>query len=284
MVSKYEKDYLAACQKVLDEGVWINNKRTGTKCLTIPKLTFTYDVSNDPLPVLTTKQSYPVSAWAEMVGYLRRYEWADLFDKIGSASWYVNSNETEAWVNNPARKGENHIGTAYGAALEEWELPELFSKLMAHEDDRGLMINFWRPAKFKTAALRPCLYSHLFTIIDGTLHLTSSQRSCDLACGKNFNALSLYIMLKVFAHITGLKAGKVVHEITNPHIYESHIEGIKEQLSRTPLPNNTTFKVNDWVRSFEDITERDNHARDYFTLTGYDRDTHLGKIPFDLVA
>lgn len=283
-VSKYEKEYLVACQKVLDEGVWLDNERTKTKCLTIPKLTFTYDVGTEPMPLLTTKQSYPVSAWAEMCGYLRRYEWAGLFDKIGSGSWHTNADKTVAWLNNPSRKGKGHVGTVYGAALEDWELPELFNKLMAHEDDRGLMIDFWRPAKFKTGALRPCLYSHLFTIVDGTLHLTSNQRSCDLACGANYNSISIYVLLKVFAHIAGLKAGVATHVITNPHIYESHIEGIKEQLSRDPLPNNTVFKVNDWVKSFEDLTEGHTHARDYFTLTGYGKDAHLGKIHFELIA
>lgn len=283
-VSKYEKDYLSACQKILDEGVWLDNKRTKTKCLTLPSLVFTYDVGKEPLPVLTTKQSYPVSAWAEICGYLRRYEWSDLFDKIGSGSWTTNANKTEAWLQNPARKGENHLGPVYGAALEDWELPELFSKLMAHEDDRGLVIDFWRPSRFKTSVLRPCLYSHRFTIINDTLHLTSNQRSMDVACGANWNSMQVYMLLKFFAHITGLKAGVATHVITNPHIYESHIGGIKEQLSRTPLPNNTVFKVNDWVKSFEDITECDTHAREYFTLAGYGKDAHKGKIPFELIA
>lgn len=279
-MNNYEQEYLKLCQKIIDEGIWIDNKRTGTKCLTIPEHTLYYDGKDLP-PLLTTKRSFPVSAWAEMLGYLRRYEWADKFTEIGSGSWTCNANETEAWLNNPNRKGNNHIGKCYGASLEDWELPELFSKLMKHEDDRRLMINFWRPAKFHLGVLPPCMYKHSFTIIGDTLHMSSESRSMDLGLGGNFNSLQCYFLLIFFAKITGLKAGKVKHNIINCHIYESHIDAIREQLSRTPSELNVDFKINGWVESFEDLIEGDTHAREYFTLTGYEPQD---KIYMELIA
>jgi thymidylate synthase len=144
------------------------------------------------------------------------------------------------------------------------------------------MINFWRPEKFKTGALRPCLYNHLFTIVDGTLHLTSNQRSCDVACGENYNSLQVYMLLSHFAKISKLKAGLAKHDITNPHIYDIHIDAIQEQLSRTPLPTSHTFKMHgSMTEIFDDLVKGDVHARDYFEIKGY---KHLGKINFDLVA
>jgi thymidylate synthase len=177
------------------------------------------------------------------------------------------------------------MGSVYGAALEDWELPELFEKLMAHEDDRGLMINFWRPAKFDKGCLRPCLYSHLFTIVGDTLHLKSSQRSCDMLCGKNFNALQVYMLLAFFAHITGLKAGIATHEIVNPHIYEDHIEGVEELLVRElNLADEHFLSINEDVTSFEDLLDDSRHSRDYFTLVGDNKYSPQPRIKFDLIV
>ena len=275
----YEEQYNAFGQRILDEGVWIKNKRTGTMCLTIPEHTLWYEPNE--MPLLTNKQSFPVSAWAEMLGYLRRYEWANLFDDVGAKTWYCNANETVDWVKSEHRNGENHIGKCYGAALEDWELPELFNKLMRHEDDRGLMINFWKPEKFKLGALRPCMYKHSFTILGDTLHMCSESRSLDYGLGGNFNSLQCWILLQMICKVTGLKVGRIKHNIVNAHIYESHIDAVKSQLTREPLVLDVNFKVCDWVETFDDIVGCNRHAREYFTLTGYE---HQGKIPMELIA
>ncbi len=280
MASTYEYETRQLLRKILDEGVWVDNKRTGRKCLTIPEHTMYYDVANEPPPLLTTKQSYPVTAWAEFLGYLRRYQWANQFDKIGTKTYYSNANETEAWLNNPYRAGTNHLGEIYGAALESWELPQLFKKLMAHEDDRGLKINFWKPEKFLRGCIRACMYEHTFTILGDTIHMESSQRSVDMGLGHNFNSLQCYFLLKFVSHITGLKAGKVKHNMVNLHIYDSHIDTIVEMLSRVPYDLDVTFKIADWVKSFDDLVANDEHAREYFTIKGY---KHQGKLEMDLV-
>lgn len=275
----YEEQYLALGKRVLSEGVWVDNKRTGTRCLTIPEHTLWYEPNE--IPLLTVKQSYPVAALAEMLGYLRRYEWADQFDSIGASTWYTNANETKTWLNSPHRLEQNHIGKVYGAALEDWELPELFSKLMQHEDDRRLMINFWRPEKFHLGALPPCMYKHSFTILDGVLHMSSESRSMDYGLGGNFNSLQCWFLMKLICHVTGLKAGRVKHNIINAHIYESHIPAVTEMLSRTPQNLNVNFKIKGWVESFSDIIDCNTHAKEYFSLRGY---THQGKLPMELIA
>lgn len=79
------------------------------------------------------------------------------------------------------------------------------------------------------------------------------------------------------AKITGNVPDKVYHKIINCHIYEDQIEPLKEQLSRTPLDITPKLKINGWVQQLEDVTKSDSHAKEYFTLTGYE---HLGKIVF----
>lgn len=174
----YEQDYLNLCNRILEEGEWVVNERTGKRCLTVINADFVY--TPDDAPLLTVKQSFPVSATAELLGYLRGYTYADQFADIGSPTWFANANETEAWLNNPHRKGENHIGECYGAIGRNFGggdlLQKVYSDLSKGLDDRGEILTFWKPDEFHKASLRPCMYSHHFSILGNTLHLTSHQR------------------------------------------------------------------------------------------------------------
>lgn len=275
---QYEKDYLDALQYILDEGKWVKNKRTGVDCLTVPFLDFTY--KPEDVPLLTVKQCYPVSSWAEMLGYYRRYDNAQQFADIGSPTWFKDANKT-SWQNNPYCKGENDMGRVYGAATEPWEIPSLLRKIALHQDDRGLILNFWRPELFEQGCLRPCLFEHGFNIVDNTLYLRSNQRSADFSLGLPFNSFSLWIKNKIFSKVAGLEQGVVKHNITNVHIYRPHLEGVYEMLERKSLDVKPVVEVQDWVKTFDDIIYKDNHARDYFKLTGYQ---HLGKIGFEMIT
>lgn len=174
----YEEQYLNLLDKLMSEGVWVDNERTGKRCLTIPEYTFTY---SEEAPLLTVKQCYPVSAVAEMIGYLRGYDNADDFAKIGTKSWYANANETEAWLNNPNRKGTNDMGKVYGAIARDFGglnlINKVYNNLKNGVDDRGEIITFWKPDDFDKGCLRPCMHSHQFTLLDGKLYLNSQQRS-----------------------------------------------------------------------------------------------------------
>lgn len=277
----YEEEYLNLIKHILEEGVSIKNDRTGRECLTIPEYTFEY--SEHDIPLLTTRPSYPVSALAEILGYLRRYEWADQFDNIGAKTWYVNANQTEAWLENPNRLGENHIGKCYGAALEEYEIKDLLLKLNNGIDDRGLILNFWKPEMFELGCLRPCMYQHVFSIIGDTLYLNSYQRSCDVMCGLNFNSLQVWFLLKLICEITGLKFGKAKHHIVNVHIYDKHLEGVSELLTRKTQELDVGFEIEPWVYGYRTLNTllEDEHAREYFTLKGYEPQS---RIDFELIA
>lgn len=288
----YDMDFRNLLQDIINNGVMVHNDRTGRDCLTIPSATLHYNTKKEYAPLSFMKRSFPVAATAEIIGYLRRYEWATQFADIGTNTWFTNANETEAWLKNPNRLGENHLGKVYGAALDDHELPELFDKLERHYDDRGLAIDFWRPEKFHLGCLRPCMFRHQFTILGDTLHLTSTQRSCDSALGLNFNSIQPFVLLKLFARCAGLKAGEVTHNITNVHIYDTHIDKVKQMLdveSKTLAAVYNVDKVTpqieiaDWVQSFDDIVNSDRHARDYIVVSGYPS-SDIPKIDFDLVA
>ena len=118
------KEYLELCQRLIDEGEWVENSRTGKRCLTIINAELEYDVSDGTLPVLTTKKLFWKAAIGEMLGYLRGYTSAAQFRSIGCNTWNENANENEAWLNNPHRKGEDDMGRVYGVQGRSWQKPD----------------------------------------------------------------------------------------------------------------------------------------------------------------
>lgn len=274
-MSSYETQYLALAQKILDEGEWVENKRTGKRCKTVINHDFVYDVGKDEVPILTTKQCFTVSAVAEVLGYWRQYTNAQDFADIGSPTWFANSN-SESWKKNPNRKGENDIGLCYGAVTGN-ELQKIYNNLKQGIDDRGEIYQMWKPHTFNSACLRPCAYEHVWSLVGNKLSLTVTQRSGDIPLGIPFNSFSFAFLLKLMAKITGNVPDKVYHKVVNCHIYEDQIPSIKEQLSRTPWDIQPKIKVAEWVTTLEDVIGNHTHAREYFTLEGY---KHQGKITF----
>jgi thymidylate synthase len=275
--------YLDTFRKILREGKWVSNERTGTRCLTIPRHVYEIELKPETCPLLSVRPSYPVSAIAEMVGYMRQYEWSQQFANIGTRSWEVNSSSTKDWITNPTRKGEGHIGKCYGAAVPKESIHKVWETIQSGNDDRRCVLNWWQPDKFSESVLAPCLDRHNFTLTDDEVFLTSTQRSCDAACGWNYNSLSIYFLGMMAAHLSGKEGGTALHVINNLHIYEGHIEGIEEMLSRKPVEFDSEFWIKDEVTSWEDWIKSDCHTREIFTLEGY-KGVAQPKIDFELVA
>lgn len=256
------KEYLELCQRVIDEGVWVNNERTGKRCLTVIDANFTYDVSNRELPVLTTKKLYWKPAIAEMLGYLRGYTSAAQFRKLGCNTWNANANETEAWLVNPYRKGVDDMGECYGAQGRRFrdregkpfdQLLKIVINLSQGIDDRREILTFWNPAEIHRACLASCMHTHTFSILDGKLYLTSYQRSDDLPLGHGFNQVQVAWLLMVMAQITGLEPAKAFHKIVNAHIYEDQLDLMRDvQLKREPL-DLPTLNINPDIKSLVDL-------------------------------
>lgn len=278
-----DSQYLSLGNKILNEGEWVKNDRTGTDCLTIIGHTMTYNVGKGEVPVLDCKRSFPVSAVAEMIGYKRKYTNAQQFANIGAKTWFKNANETAAWLANKNRKGENDMGLVYGAAMVPGELEKIYEHLKNGIDDRGETISFWRPELFDKGCLRPCMRTHTFSLVNGTLHLTSESRSVDYALGLNFNSLQCYYLLDAMAKITGNKPGIATHNLINVHIYGQHLLDVEDMLNRPKRKIETPpeFKINDWVKNLDDIIHSDKHAREYFTIENYNPQP---AIEFEMVA
>ena len=256
------KQYLDLCQRIVEQGEWIENERTGKRCLTVINADLTYDVGHNQFPLVTTRKSFWKAAVAELLGYIRGYDSAEDFRKLGTKTWDANANLNQAWLNNPYRKGEDDMGRVYGVQGRAWAKPDgghidqlrkIVDDLTRGVDDRGEILNFYNPGEFHMGCLRPCMYSHQFSLLGDTLYLNSTQRSCDVPLGLNFNMVQVYVFLAIMAQITGKKPGLAYHKIVNAHIYEDQLELMCDvQLKREPLAS-PRFHINPDIKSLEDL-------------------------------
>jgi thymidylate synthase len=256
------KQYLALCQRLIDQGEWIENKRTGKRCLTVINASMTYDVGQNQFPMVTTRKTFWKSAIAELIGYLRGYDSAADFRQLGTKTWDANANLNEAWLNNPYRTGDDDMGRVYGVQGRRWSKPDgghidqlkkLIDNLSQGIDDRGEILTFYNPGEFHMGCLRPCMHTHTFSLLNDTLHLTSYQRSCDVPLGLVFNQIQVFTLLALIAQITGHKAGLAYHNIVNAHIYEDQVELMRDvQLQREPF-DPPKLHINPDIKSLEDL-------------------------------
>lgn len=270
------KQYLELCRRIIDDGVWVENERTGKRCLTVINADLEYRVDKNEFPLITTRKSFFKAAIAEFLGYIRGYDNAADFRKLGAKTWDANANLNEAWLNNPHRKGEDDMGRVYGVQGRAWAKPDggfvdqlkkIVDDLKQGIDDRGEIMSFYNPGEFHMGCLRPCMHTHNFSLLDGTLYLTSYQRSCDVPLGLNFNQVQVFFFLAIMAQITGHKPGVAYHKIVNAHIYEDQLELMRDvQLKREPYPSPQLI-INPDIKSLEDLETW--VTMDDFKIEGY---------------
>lgn len=270
------KQYLELCRRIIDDGVWIENSRTGKRCLTVINADLSYDVANNRFPIITTRKSYWKAAIAELLGYIRGYDNAADFRKLGTKSWDANANENAAWLANSARKGPDDMGRVYGVQGRSWQKPngqfidqlkKIVDNLTKGIDDRGEILTFYNPGEFDLGCLRPCMHTHTFSLLNDVLYLTSYQRSCDVPLGLNFNQIQVFTLLALIAQITGKKPGVAYHKIVNAHIYEDQLALMRDvQLTREPFESPTLI-INPDIKSLTDLETW--VTLDDFSVEGY---------------
>ncbi len=131
-------------------------------------------------------------------------------------------------------------------------------------NNRRLIVNAWNPVDQNKMALPPCHIMHQILIHNGKINLIWTQRSCDMFLGIPYNIASYAMLLLLYAKELGYEPGILRGELHDVHIYENHIDQVKEQLSRTPykLPT-VTIPDENWKGMLNWS------ATNGFTLTDY---------------
>ncbi|HAA7128438.1 TPA_asm: thymidylate synthase [Listeria monocytogenes] len=146
--------------------------------------------------------------------------------------------EDEAFAN---KYGE--LGNIYGKQWREWktsqgetidQLADLIEMIKTNPNSRRLIVSAWNPEDIPNMALPPCHSLFQFYVADGKLSCQLYQRSADIFLGVPFNIASYALLTHLIAREVGLDVGEFIHTIGDAHLYNNHIEQVKEQLSRTP--------------------------------------------------
>lgn len=266
------KEYKDLVQLVIDNGVR-KHSRTGVDTLSYFGAFYKVDLSKG-FPLLTTKKMIWKSLLHEVLWYLsgenhirnlRQHTkiwdaWADENGNLETAYGYY-------WRSFPsAQKDENG----------EWQVKEVdqiryvIDEIKRNPSSRRLVVSAWEPGNATTSKLPPCHYSYTFNVSNGKLNCHLTQRSGDIALGIPFNLAAYSLLTQIIAQETGLELGEFAHTIIDAHIYigdkgtemekYDHLEGLKEQLKREPLPL-PKLKIN--KKPIDELTFDDFELIDY---------------------
>jgi len=244
--------YLNIVKKILDEGVWKDN-RTGVKTLAIAGAMFEHDMSKG-FPLLTTKKVPFKNIASELQFFINGVtdkKWLQERNNHIWDEWASPLKAPYAHTEEAKKKmmEERDLGPIYGfqwrhfnANYENFDtnyegkgvdqLKRVIDKLKSDPNDRRMIVMAWNPLQIQTMALPPCHYGFQITVIGDKLNLLWNQRSVDTMLGLPFNIASYALLLHLLAKEAGLKEGKLVGFLADVHIYENHLAGAKEQLAR----------------------------------------------------
>ena len=138
------------------------------------------------------------------------------------------------------------------------QVSEVVEQIKTNPDSRRLIVSAWNVDDLPQMALMPCHALFQFYVAEGKLSCQLYQRSADVFLGVPFNIASYALLTMMIAQVTGLQPGEFIHTFGDVHIYSNHLEQVKLQLSREPLPL-PTLKLNPDVKNifdfkYEDIT------------------------------
>ena len=261
------KQYLDLLQHVLDHGI-LKEDRTGTGTHSVFGYQMRFDLQNG-FPLLTTKELHLKSIIHELLWFLK----GDTNVK------YLQANGVRIWNEWADENGD--LGHIYGYQWRSWpdydgghidQIKEAIDTIQNNPDSRRIIVSAWNVADLPQMNLPPCHAFFQFYVANGKLSLQLYQRSADIFLGVPFNIASYALLLMMVEQVTGLEAGDFVHTLGDAHIYNNHIEQVREQLSREPraLPK---MKLNPNVKSIFDFKYED------FELTDYNPHPHIaGKV------
>ncbi|MDQ1586445.1 MAG: thymidylate synthase, partial [Actinomycetota bacterium] len=113
---------------------------------------------------------------------------------------------------------------------------EVLETLKSNPSSRRMVVSAWNVGDIPQMALPPCHAMFQFYVADGRLSCHLYQRSADLFLGVPFNIASYSLLTHMFAQQAGLAVGDFVWTGGDCHIYDNHVDQVREQLSREAYP------------------------------------------------
>ena len=206
--------------------------RTGTGTRSVFGRQIRYDLS-ESFPLLTTKKVYFKGVVGELLWFLRGES---------NVRW-LQENNIRIWNEWADESGE--LGPVYGVQWRSWPTPDgghidqiqqSLDLLQRDPESRRNLVSAWNVSELDKMALMPCHLLFQLYVADGKLSMQVYQRSADMFLGVPFNIASYSLLTHMFAQQAGLEVGEFIWTGGDCHIYNNHIDQVREQLSREARP------------------------------------------------
>ena len=262
--------FINMCKDILENGTSTEDEKVrphwedGTPAYTIKKFCVVnrYDLSKE-FPAITLRK-VPIKSCTEEMLWI----WQKKSNRVADLSTHV----WDQW------QDENGtIGKAYGYQMSVKhkykegmfdQVDRVIYDLKNNPFSRRIMTNIYVHADLSEMMLYPCAYSMTFNVTQpkdgGKLILNSilNQRSQDILAANAWNVAQYAVLTHMLARECDMQVGEFVHVIADAHIYDRHVELIKELIAR-PTYDAPDFWLNPEKKNFYDFTKDDVRLDNY---------------------
>jgi thymidylate synthase len=261
------RPYLDQLREILENGEK-KEDRTGTGTISLFGMQAKYDLRQG-FPLVTTKKVLFDAVVRELLWFIRGSTninddlvqhtpiwnaWADPDGELGPIYGY----QWRSWPRYVPVTGSGEEDNPDAVLFRQErvdQLREVIDQIKSRPDSRRLIVSAWNVSDIPRMKLPPCHAFFQFYVVNGRLDLQLYQRSADMALGVPFNIASYALLLQMVAQECGLTPGVFTHTLGDAHIYLNHVDGVREQLRREPLPLPTVHIADKSIfdLKFEDI-------------------------------
>lgn len=256
-MSQADIQYNRIISDIIENGVWDTGEevrtrwKDGTPAYTKSIISQKMRFDNSEVPILTSKKVAWKTAIKELlwIWQMKSNRVQDLRD-MGVKIW-------DEW-----ELPDGTIGKAYGYQLGKKnrnlngqlvdQVDYLLHQLVHNPASRRHITMLWNPDELDEMSLTPCVYETQFYVKEGKLSLEVRARSNDMALGNPFNVFQYNVLQRMFAQVTGYELGEYIFNIGDSHIYDRHIEPLKEQIQRETYEAPQLW-INPEVKNFYDF-------------------------------
>ena len=273
-MSRADEIYRATCLDILENGFWDTDLQVrpkwadGTPAHTVKKFGVVnrYDLREE-FPIMTLRRTYWKSAIDEILWIWQKK--SNRIAELGSHVW-------DEWADE-----NGTIGKAYGYQLgvkhkypegEFDQVDRVLYDLKHNPASRRILTNIFNHADLHAMGLAPCAYSMTFNVTGNTLNAILNQRSQDMLTANNWNVCQYAALVHMFAQVSGLQVGELVHVIADCHIYDRHVDLVKKMLDN-PTFEAPKFEMDKSVTDFYAFT------KDSFKMVDYQCNKFDHEIP-----
>ena len=261
-----DRIFIENCRDIISNGVWDTDRpvrprwEDGSPAHTVKLFGVVnrYDLSLE-FPIMTLRKTGFRNAIDELL-------W--IWQKKSNNIHDLHSHIWDAWAD-----GSGSIGKAYGYQLgvkhhypegDMDQVDRILYDLKHNPGSRRIISNIYNHADLSKMRLYPCAYSMTFNVSGNRLNAILNQRSQDMLVANNWNVCQYAVLMHMLAQVCDMKVGELVHVIADAHIYDRHVELVKELITRQQHPA-PKFWLNPEIKDFYQFTPDDIKVTDYVT-------------------